>query len=410
MILGPVSYLDCIVFCVFLAPQLILSVGLFETVVTVLQTLPFLVFKLPVGFIYERYFSRREAQPAFVRQASPFEDFVVRCVRYAFANIPPKVGRVFFGKKVALPWLRWRLLRHGYLRSPVYFKEYQDDHIRGVWAIYDPASRPDIIVHYAHGGGFSMGSPYFYLEFLLTWLSLLKRAGYRNPAVFGLDYTLVPDSSFPTQLAEMVNGYEHVLAMAGNDPSIVCVAGDSAGGTLTLSLLQHLAQPVSASKSRHLPGDSRHLEKPGMAVLISPWPTLQSQLYQNNRSDFLDVPALHRYAAQYAGSVDLVDDPIASPGNCTKLPWLKEATPTKGMHVVYGKEEVFAPEIERLVQKLDKAGAPVTSQGETGGIHAWPVASLFLSDTEEKRLKGLGAIVKEMRNGIPPSKNYKPVG
>ena len=42
MILGPVSYLDCIVFCTFLAPQLILNVGLFETVVTVLQVLPFL--------------------------------------------------------------------------------------------------------------------------------------------------------------------------------------------------------------------------------------------------------------------------------------------------------------------------------------------------------------------------------
>lgn len=42
MILGPVSYLDCIVFCIFLAPQLILNVGVFETVLTVLQVLPFL--------------------------------------------------------------------------------------------------------------------------------------------------------------------------------------------------------------------------------------------------------------------------------------------------------------------------------------------------------------------------------
>lgn len=252
-----------------------------------------------------------------------------------------------------------------------------------------------------------MGSPYFYLEFLLSWVSLLKRAGYKNPAVFGLDYTLVPDSSFPTQLNEMVSGYEHVLGMAGDDPSIVCVAGDSAGGTLVLSLLLHLARPMPARKDRRLPGATRHLEKPGMAVLISPWPTLQSALYQNNRSDFLDVPALHLYAAQYAGRVDLVDDSIASPGNCKDMVWLKEASPAKGLHVVYGKEEVFAPEIEEFVQKLDEAGALVTSQGETGGIHAWPVASLFLSDTEDQRLKGLRSIVKEMRNRVPPSKNRK---
>jgi acetyl esterase/lipase len=248
-----------------------------------------------------------------------------------------------------------------------------------------------------------MGSPYFYLEFLLTWLSLLKRAGYYNPAVFGLDYTLVPDSSFPKQLAEIVSGYEHVLRMAGSDPSVVCVAGDSAGGTLALSLLLHLAHPVPGSKGKHLLEDSRHLERPGMAVLISPWPTLQSELYQNNRSDFLDVPALHLYAAQYAGRVDLLDDPVASPGNCTNLSWLKEASPKKGLHIVYGKEEVFAPEIEQFVQRLSKAGTLVTSQGETGGIHAWPVASLFLSSTEDKRVRGLGAIVREIRKRLPPS-------
>jgi hypothetical protein len=94
---------------------------------------------------------KKAERPVFVQKASPFEDFVVRCVRYAFANIPPKVGRVFLGKKVALPWLRWRLLRHGHLRSPVFWKEYRDEHVRGVWAINDPAARPDIIIYYAHG-------------------------------------------------------------------------------------------------------------------------------------------------------------------------------------------------------------------------------------------------------------------
>jgi len=41
MNLGPVSYLDCIVFCLFLAPQLVWKVGLFPTVLCVLQALPF---------------------------------------------------------------------------------------------------------------------------------------------------------------------------------------------------------------------------------------------------------------------------------------------------------------------------------------------------------------------------------
>ena len=42
MILGPVSYLDCVVFCIFLVPQLLIHVGVFETAAVVLRCLPFL--------------------------------------------------------------------------------------------------------------------------------------------------------------------------------------------------------------------------------------------------------------------------------------------------------------------------------------------------------------------------------
>lgn len=277
-------------------------------------------------------------------------------------------------------------------------------HVKGVWAATDPTKKADIILYYAHGGGFSMGSPYFYLEFLLAWLSVMQESGYKNPAVFALDYTLVPDASFPTQLEEIIAGYEHVLGLAG-DSSNVCVAGDSAGGTLVLSLLLHLAHPKLVEKGRRLPGASRHLDKPGMTVLISPWPTLHSPLYQNNTSDFLDVDALHLYASQYAGSHDLVADSLASPGNCKDLRWWKDACPSKGLFITYGKEEVFAPEIERLVQVLQKAGATaVSAHGETAGVHAWPVASLFLGDSTEQRLKGLKSIVTEMKLCIAPAK------
>jgi len=42
MILGPVSYLDCLVFCILLAPNLLWYVGFVDTFVCVLKTLPFL--------------------------------------------------------------------------------------------------------------------------------------------------------------------------------------------------------------------------------------------------------------------------------------------------------------------------------------------------------------------------------
>lgn len=79
--------------------------------------------ELPISFIHERFFTPWKTQSPFVRQATGFEDFVVRCVRYAFAKIPANIGRVFFSKRVALPFLRWRMLRHGIIFPPVNWHE-----------------------------------------------------------------------------------------------------------------------------------------------------------------------------------------------------------------------------------------------------------------------------------------------
>ncbi|KAI1131643.1 Alpha/Beta hydrolase protein [Nemania abortiva] len=397
MILNSISYLDCIVFCILLAPQLLIHVGVFETISVVLHCLPFLLLELPYNFIRERYFTKYGNRSPFVQQASPFEDLVVRCVRYAFARIPPNVGRVFFSKPVALPFLRFRMLRHGYIRSPVHWHEYQDKRFRGIWIIHDPMRRPDLCVYYAHGGGFFMGSSHFYMEFLLSWLDLLKKAGYENPSIFALDYTLVPDSRFPKQLEEAAAAYEHVLSMVGNSAR-VCVSGDSAGATIILSLLLRLA-----NKDRHsnqVDGvQIKRLPKPALAILISPWVTLVSDSHHNTKSDYLDTARLHLYANEYARDAVSLNGHVASPGQCRDISWWCQACPLRGLFVAYGNEEVFAPEIGELVQFWKKGGIKVTSRGEVGGIHAWPVASLFLSESNG-RLKGLKALVQVIRDNI----------
>ncbi|KAI1429292.1 Alpha/Beta hydrolase protein [Xylaria sp. FL1777] len=397
MIFEPISYLDCLAFCIFLAPQLVIHVGLFETIAVVLQCLPFLLFELPYSFIRERYFFKYENRSPFVQHASPFEDFVIRCVRYAFANLHPSVGRVFFSKPVALPFLRFRMLRHGYIKSPVYWHEYHDKRFRGIWIIHDPVKRPDLCVYYAHGGGFSMGSSYFYLEFLLSWLDLLKKAGYENPSIFALEYTLVPDDSFPKQLEEAIAGYEHVLSTV-RDPGKVCVSGDSAGATIVLSLLLHLANLDYHAGVMDGIGQWR-LAKPALAVLISPWVSLVSDRHHNTKSDYLDARNLHIYAEEYAGDDISSNDSLLSPGQCRVITWWDRACPIHGFFVEYGNEEVFAREIEELIQFWKRGGIKIASRGEPGGIHAWPIASLFLSESN-KRLTGLKVLVQEIRESI----------
>ncbi|RYP33670.1 hypothetical protein DL767_004665 [Monosporascus sp. MG133] len=398
MILGPVSYLDCIVFCVFLTPQLLIHVGLLKTVSVVLRCLPFLLIKLPYEFIRERFFISRNDQTPFVRKATPFEDFVIRCVRYAFANIPSGIGRVFFTKPVALPFLRFRMLRHGYLKSPVRWDEHTTARFKGIWIRKNPSEKPDICIFYAHGGGFSMGSCFFYLEFLLTWASLLTEAGYRNPAIFALDYTLVPDGSFPTQLEEAIASYEHVLSMVG-DPSRICLSGDSAGATIMLSLLLHLSNLSRHSEEMDGLG-SRRLPKPGMAALISPWITLVSDKHRNTASDYLNVDNLHQYARQYSGGRVAVDDPLVSPGNCRDVSWWRYACPDDGIHVAYGAEEVLSGDVQDFVKFLEANHIKVSSRREVGDIHAWPVACLFLSTAPEERKRGLKNLISHIREQI----------
>lgn len=399
MILGQISYLDCVVFLLSLIPQLLYSVPFFRLLKTGFEALPFLCLELPYQYIYERYFTPESRRSPYVRQATYFQDLVIRVVRYAFANFDSSVGRVFFSKSVALPFVKFRMWRHGYRNFSIPVREIQLDSknpegkVKGIWINHNTevdSAEPDLVIYYCHGGGFSMGSNWFYLEFLIAWIHLLK-ASYSHPALFALEYDLVPDSTWPTQTEQVHQGYEHVLSVVEN-PSRICVAGDSAGATLILSLLLGLAEKA---------GDAL-TQKPGLATLISPWCTIFTPLHRDTPSDFLNSDTLHQYGCQYAGSRQYLDHPLVSPGDCDDLSWWARASPKGGFCITYGSEEVLGPDIKALAARLRKARVAVSIGEEPGQVHAWPVATLFLSDTQEERLKGLKDLVKMIKRAIEP--------
>lgn len=238
----------------------------------------------------------------------------------------------------------------------------------------------------------------------MVWHHLLIQAGYQNPAIFALDYTLVPEGIYPKQIGETLEGYRHVLDTV-KDASKVCVAGDSAGGALILSMLQELGAKSSIQAERNVKAKTRgslaapglpELPLPRMATLISPWVTLVTNSHYPSRVDFLDRQTLWRFAHEYAGE-SMINQYPASPGSCLDDDLWKAARPERGYYVIYGEEEVFSPDIEGFLKRQDQLGIESTSHKIPGGLHAWPVVSLFLSSTAEKRLEGLNQLVREIK-------------
>jgi acetyl esterase/lipase len=223
-----------------------------------------------------------------------------------------------------------------------------------------------------------MGSAYFYLEFLIAWMTRLRERGFKNPAIFALEYTLVPDAVWPHQFVETSAGYQLLIDYMG-DSSRICVSGDSAGATLILSRLLH----HGAYDEEPVVHEAR---KPALAVLISPWTHLISHLNRNTPSDYLDASALELYGMQYLGH-ESANNALISPG-LSDGRW-KLAMPSRGYCILFGSEEVFAPGIEETIFNMKGDGARVTVKKEPGGIHAWPVVNLFLGSSREERLKGL---------------------
>ena len=92
------------------------------------------------------------------------------------------------------------------------------------------ATDPGLVVLYLHGGGYSAG--------LAAWArrGTARLALGLNCRVVTPDYRLAPRFPFPAAHEDVLAIYQHLIGSAGYAPERVAVAGDSAGGALTVSL------------------------------------------------------------------------------------------------------------------------------------------------------------------------------
>jgi monoterpene epsilon-lactone hydrolase len=156
---------------------------------------------------------------------------------------------------------------------------------------------------YLHGGAYALGSAKAYRG-LVAHLATAAGMTALIP-----DYSRAPEARYPVALEEMVAVYSRLLE-DGLDPKITVIAGDSAGGGLTLALAMALRD--------------RGIAAPAALGLICPWANLAIDVDELRPTlrDPLILPSMTAaWAPQYAGTVDPMS-PGVSPvyGDMRDLP------------------------------------------------------------------------------------------
>lgn len=191
------------------------------------------------------------------------------------------------------------------------------------------------VIYYVHGGAFIACSC---ATHRLLAGNLAQAAGIRALLI---EYRLAPEHPFPAQLEDVLAGYRWLLA-TGISAQHVIIAGDSAGGALTLGALVALRDEGTPL--------------PAAAVCLSPATdaTQSGESFTGRAKDeaLLTVPFCRQAITMYLGEQDR-RMPRASP-----LFADLHALPPLLIHV--GTHEMLFDDATRFVEKARSAGVDVT--------------------------------------------------
>ncbi len=229
-----------------------------------------------------------------------------------------------------------------------------------------PGSRDEAAVLYLHGGGYILGS-------IQTHTELCGRIARATGArVLPIDYRLAPEHAYPAAVEDAVAAYLW-LRDQGLDASRIAIAGDSAGGGLTLATLVALRE--------------RGERLPACAVCLSPFTDLTGSGQEQANDDPLLTPeSIQMMAATYLQGAD-ARRPTASPvfADFRGFPPLL---------IQVGTRERLLPDSVRVAERARAVGVDVTLEKGEGLIHVW---HLFGPDVPESRdaVARIGSFVRK---------------
>jgi acetyl esterase/lipase len=226
-------------------------------------------------------------------------------------------------------------------------------------SITSPEVSPAHAILYLHGGGYVVGS-------LNTHRDLAARLGRAAGArVVSIDYRLAPEHPHPAAVDDAVAAYRWLLA-AGVTPERIAIAGDSAGGGLTIATLvalRDLGAPL-----------------PSAGVCFSPWVDMEATGASMDTN--LDDPMLNRalilhFARFYlgAGTID-PRTPLAAPLHA-------ELGGLPPLLIQASRHEVLLDDSVRITEKARRAGVECELELTDEVPHVWQIFAAILPEGRE---------------------------
>lgn len=218
------------------------------------------------------------------------------------------------------------------------------------------AASEDKVILYVHGGGYVSGSCADHRGFVA---SFARRLGY---AGLTYDYRLAPEHPYPAAVEDSLAVYRGLLERF--QPENILIAGESAGGGLTLALL-------FALKKEGLP-------MPCAAVAISPWTDLTCSshgYHTRNARSVAPKDSWTVFASHYAADNDR-RDPLMSPlfGDPADFPPLL---------INAGCDDELFDDGEAFARLAREAGVEVTFRAGEGMIHCYPLLAPMFREASE---------------------------
>jgi monoterpene epsilon-lactone hydrolase len=232
-----------------------------------------------------------------------------------------------------------------------------------------PGAAADRIVLYLHGGGYVLGS-------VKTHRDLIGRISRAAQArVLALNYRLGPEHPFPAAVDDAVAGYRYLIENKCK-PARIVIAGDSAGGGLTVAALVAIR-------------DAR-LPMPAAGVCMSPWVDLEGQgesMTTRAQADpVVQREGLMGMAQAYLGGKD-PRSPLASPLHAD----LKGLPP---LLIQVGDAETLLDDSTRVAEKARAAGVQVKLEVWPEMIHVWQLFASFLPEGQQA-VDAIGNYIRE---------------